>query len=164
MERRARTKLRIGHVSLRHRLPFAHMASPALIFTLAQGHMLPCTWAHAFVILPGHAEPFTRHFGFDAPEILQFRQQNPGQSLDWLDSDFMLNLAIQQVLRQIPEWLPCARDELGQPERIDAPTLMLHHLNGDFPQLDSLLKMCGEFYLLYQELLALKQFPALQSR
>jgi len=163
MDHRARTKLRIGHVSLIHRLSVSPALPPALTFTLAQGQLRPCTWAHAFVILPGHPHPFSRHFGFDGPEILYFRQQRPQYSLDWLDSAFMLELAMQQVLRQIPEWLPCRRAELGSPELIDRTPLMLHYLNGDFPQLDNLLAVCGDFYLLHQELQALKGFPSLQT-
>lgn len=164
MERRSRHKLRVGHVFLRHRLVFPHQTAPAFLFTIAQGHLSPCTWAHAFAILPGHPQPFSRHFNFDTPEITIFRQRHPDHSLDWLDSQFMLQLALDQVLRLIPDWLPYPADSLPFPERIDLPTLMLHHLNGDFPQLEAMLAICGEFYLFHQELQALQAFPRLHSR
>jgi hypothetical protein len=163
MDRPSRSKLRIGHLHRCHRLALRDRRRPGLLFTLAQGHARPCSWAHGYAILPDHPQPFSCHFSFDQSDLQTFRQAHPERSLSWLDSGFMLELALDQLLRRVPGWLPCPADSLGAVDAIDMSSLTLHRLNGDFPQLEALLAQCGEYYLLHQELQAVLAFPRLHS-
>lgn len=156
-------RLRVGHVISRHRLSLGAASRPVLIFTLAQGHIRPCTWAHSFVALPDRLEPISRHLGFEAAELLEYRQSHPDHTLSWLDSAFMLQLSLDQILRLLPEWLGCSVADLGELQEIDAAALIRHRLNGDFPQLEALLAISGSYYLFHQELQALLNVPRLHS-
>lgn len=162
-DRMAGKRLRVGHVISRHRLSLGAASRPVLIFTLAQGHIRPCTWAHSFVALPDRLEPISRHLGFEAAELLEYRQSHPDHTLSWLDSAFMLQLSLDQILRLLPEWLGCSVADLGELQEIDAAALIRHRLNGDFPQLEALLAISGSYYLFHQELQALLNVPRLHS-
>lgn len=155
-------RLRVGHVIRRHRLNLG-AGRLVLIFTVAQEHIKPCTWVHSFVALPDRLDLISRHLSFEAEELLEYSQSHPDSSLSWLDSAFMLQLSLDQILRLMPEWLGCSVADLGELQEIDLAALIRHRLNGDFPQLEALLAISGSYYLFHQELQALLYVPRLHS-
>lgn len=134
-----------------------------MLFTLVQGHSLPCHWAHAYALVPSCDLPISRHFSFDTEELEAYRQLHVDQSLRWMDSEFMFQLALDQILRLVLPLLPTGCDP-QTPQQIDNSQLLRHHINGDLPQLDGLLAECGEHILLHRQLQALKAFPRLRSK
>ncbi len=134
-----------------------------MLFTVVQGHSLPCHWAHAYALVPGCDLPISRHFSFDTEELEAYRQLHADQSLRWMDSEFMFQLALDQLLRLVLPLLPSGY-EVQTPQPIDNSQLLRHHINGDLPQLDALLAQCGEHFLLHRQLQALKAFPRLRSK
>ena len=134
-----------------------------LLFTVAQGHSLPCHWAHAYALVPSGNHLISRHFSFDSGELEAYRQLHVDQSLRWMDSEFMFQLALDQILRLVRLLLPSGCDA-PTPQRIDNGQLLRHHINGDLPQLEALLAQCGEHFLLHRQLQDLKAFPRLRSK
>jgi hypothetical protein len=134
-----------------------------LLFTVAQGHSNPCQWAHAYALVPGCEVAISRHFRFESYELENYRQLHIDQSLRWLDTEFMFKLALDQILREVATLISSTPGEPNRVEEIDHGQLLLHHINGDIPLLDSLLEICGEHYLLHRQLQDLKAFPTLHT-
>jgi hypothetical protein len=80
-----------------------------------------------------------------------------------MDSEFMFQLALDQILRLVRPLLP-SDCEAPTPQQIDHSQLLRHHINGDLPQLEALLAQCGEHFLLHRQLQDLKAFPRLRSK
>lgn len=137
--------------------------APCLLFTVVQGHSTPCQWAHAYALVPGASAPLSRHFRFDSRELEVYRQQHADHSLRWMDSEFMFELALDQILRLVIPMLPLEGSGMPTPERIGNAQLLRHQINGDIPLLDALLQHCGEHYLLHRFLLEIRSFPALHT-
>ena len=164
MERQSRTRIRVSHLHRCHRFGSPGGGSAAvLLFTVVQGHSLPCSWAHGYALLPHESQLISRHFRFDSQELETYRQLHADQSLRWMDSEFMFQLALDLMLGQIRPLLACNQEPISVPQRLDDTQLLLLHLNGNFPQLDQLLSHCGEHDLLHRQLQALKAFPQLNS-
>lgn len=134
-----------------------------LLFTVVQGHSNPCQWAHAYALVPNIRQPISRHLRFDSEELEAYRQHHVDQSLRWMDSEFMFQLAVDQILAQLLPLLPSRSEPLNLPHQIDHAQLLRLHINGDVPQLDDLLMICGEHYLLHRQLQDLKSFPRLRT-
>lgn len=130
---------------------------------MAQGHSTPCHWAHAYALVPGCEMPISRHFSFDSVELETYRQLHIDQSLRWLDTEFMFQLALDQILREVATLLSVASGALNKVEVIDRGQLLRHYLNGDIPLLDALIGLCGEHYLLQFQLQEIKAFPTLHT-
>lgn len=96
--------------------------------------------------------PISRHFSFDSFELETYRQLHIDQSLRWLDTEFMFQLALDQIQREVATLLSCAPGALNKVEDIDRGQLLRHYLNGDIPLLDALIGLCGEHYLLQFQL------------
>jgi len=164
MERQSRTRIRVSHLHRCHRFGSPGGGSAAvLLFTVVQGHSLPCSWAHGYALLPQESQLISRHFRFDSQELETYRQLHAEQSLRWMDSEFMFQLALDLMIGQIRPLLACNQEPISVPQRLDDTQLLLLHLNGNFPQLDQLLSHCGEHDLLHRQLQALKAFPQLNS-
>ena len=158
--RSSRHGVKVSHLHRCHRI--AGVAGPpVLLFTVVQGHSLPCQWAHAYALIPSCNQHVSRHFCFDSQELEAYRQHHADQSLRWLDSEFMFQLALDQILQLIRPLLPDGT-EAAAVEPIDNGQLLRHHINGDLPQLDILLAACGEHFLLHRQLQDLKAFPLLR--
>jgi hypothetical protein len=101
-----------------------------LLFTVAQGHSLPCHWAHAYALVPSGNHLISRRFSFDSGELEAYRQLHVDQSLHWRDSESMFQLAVWSF-----SWLAPAAVRLrrSNPQRIDNGQLLRHHINGDLP-------------------------------
>lgn len=130
---------------------------------MVQGYSTPCLWAHAYALLPGAAAPLSHHVRFDARELEAYRQQHADHSLRWMDSEFMFELALDQILRLVMPLLQRDGIVSSMPERIDDAQLLRHQINGDIPLLDALLQHCGEHYLLHRFLLQIREFPILRT-
>lgn len=164
MERQSRSRIRVSHLHRCHRFGSPGGGSAAvLLFTVVKGHSLPCSWAHGYALLPHESQLISRHFRFDSQELETYRQLHADQSLRWMDSEFMFQLALDLMLGQIRPLLACNQESISVPQRLDDTQLLLLHLNGNFPQLDQLLSQCGEHDLLHRQLQALKAFPQLSS-
>lgn len=107
--------------------------------------------------------PISRHFSFDSFELETYRQLHIDQSLRWLDTEFMFQLALDQILREVATLLSGAPGALNKVEDIDRGQLLRHYLNGDIPHLDALIDLCGEHYLLQFQLQEIKAFPTLHT-
>ena len=132
------------------------------MFTVVQGHSLPCHWAHAYALVPSGNHLISRHFSFDSGELEAYRQLHVDQSLRWMDSEFMFQLALDQILRMVQPLLPSGGD-VPTPQRINNSQLLRHHINGDLPQLKALLAQCGEHFQLHRQLQELMAYPRLRS-
>ena len=163
ISRSSRHRLKVSHLHRYHRLDAAVGPRPVLLFTVVQGHSLPCQWAHAYALVPNIRQPISRHLRFDSEELEAYRQHHVDQSLRWMDSEFMFQLALDQILLQLLPLLPAPTDPLNHPQRIDNGQLLRLHINGDVPQLDDLLSICAEHYLLHRQLQDLKAFPRLRT-
>ena len=69
VERAARTKLRIGHEHRCYSFKLSTTSIPALVFCVAQAFAKPCSWSHAYLVIPGVDEPLSRHFSFDPVQL-----------------------------------------------------------------------------------------------
>jgi hypothetical protein len=163
IERSSRHRLRVSHLHRCHRLNVADGLAPVLLFTVAHGHSAPCHWAHAYALVPGCAMPISRHFCFDCGELETYRQLHVDQSLRWMDTEFMFQLALDQILREVASLISFAPGALNRVEAIDRGQLLRHYINGDIPLLDALLDLCGEHYLLQRQLQDIKAFPTLHT-
>ena len=163
MAPQSRSRLRVSHLHQCHRFAPPSGCPPALLFTVVQGHCLPCSWAHVYALLPDQPQLISRHFRFDSQELETYRQLQADPSLRWMDTEFMFKLAIDLMVGQIRPLLACNPEPMSVTHRLEDTQLLLLHLNGNFPQLDQLLNQCGEHYLLHRQLQALKAFPQLSS-
>jgi hypothetical protein len=105
----------------------------------------------------------SRHFHFESYELENYRQLHMDQSLRWLDTEFMFQLALDQIMREVATLISRTHGEPNRVEEIDHVQLLLLYINGDIPLLDSLLEICGEHYLLHRQLQDLKAFPTLHT-
>ncbi len=163
INRSSRHGVKVSHLHRCHQLDVAAGSAPVLLFTVVQGHSLPCHWAHAYALVPSGNQLISRHFSFDSGELEAYRQLHVDQSLRWMDSEFMFQLALDQILRLVRPLLPSGC-EAPTPQQIDHSQLLRHHINGDLPQLEALLAQCGEHFLLHRQLQDLKAFPRLRSK
>jgi hypothetical protein len=107
--------------------------------------------------------PISRHFRFDTLELENYRQLHIDQSLRWMDTEFMFQLALDQILREVATLISGAPGAPNRVEEIDRGQLLLHYINGDIPLLDALIDLCGEHYLLHRQLQDIKAFPTLHT-
>ena len=163
MERQSRNRIKVSHLHRCHRLGAPGPSAAVLLFTVVQGHTVPCSWAHGYALVPHESLVISRHFCFDSQELETYRQLHADQSLRWMDSEFMFQLALDLMLGQIRPLLACNPEPMSVTDRLEDTQLLLLHLNGNFPQLDQLLNQCGEHYLLHRQLQALKAFTQLSS-
>ena len=126
-----------------------------------QGHSVPCHWAHAYALVPGCTAPISHHFSFNSRELQSYRQLHSDQSLRWMDSEFMFQLGLDRMLRQVTPLMPLTAGDLSLPQQLDHAQLLRHYINGDIPLLDALLDQCGEHFLLHRQLQEIRSFPAL---
>lgn len=159
----SRSRLKISHLHRCHRLDVAGGAHPLFVFIVVQGHSVPCHWAHGYALVPGSTAPISRHFSFDSRELESYRQRHADQSLRWMDPEFMFELALDQLLRQVTPLMPLITGGLTTPQQIDHAQLLRHYINGDIPLLDALLDQCGEHFLLHRQLQDIRSFPALRA-
>lgn len=164
IDRSSRNGVKLSHLHRCHRLTGGSSWGQIFVFTVVQGHSLPCHWAHAYTLWPNGNKPLSRHLSFDCQELEAYRQLHLDQSLRWMDSEFMFQLALDQMQRLISSLLPAEQGALAPVERIDDSQLIRHYINGDLPQLDQLLQACGEHFLLHRQLQALKALPQLRSQ
>jgi hypothetical protein len=163
MALQSRARIRVSHLHQCHRVAPPSGGPPVLLFTVVQGHCLPCSWAQVYALLPDQAQLISRHFRFDSQELETYRQLQADPSLRWMDTEFMFQLALDLMVGQIRPLLANNPEYPSVPQQLEDPQLLLLHLSGQFPQLDQLLDQCGEHYLLYRQLQALKGFPKLRS-
>lgn len=159
--RSSRSRIRAGHIHRFHRLRLDG-GGTALIATVAQGYVTPSTWATAYASLPSHKEPLIRNISFDPFELEQYRQHNSHRSLDWLDSRFMLRLALEQSLADIKDLLNKSPDQervAGNPERINHSDLYVLRVQGALPNLSRLMERCQDHLLLFQDLRQVHDLP-----
>ena len=161
--RPSRHHLRVSHLHRCHRIAGAGHWAPILLFTVVQGHKVPCQWAHAYALVAGRELPISRHFRFDSGELESYRQLHTDQLLGWMDSEFMFQLALDQILREVAALVPDHAELLSSIELVDNSQLLRHYINNDIPLLDALLALCGEHYLLHRQLQDIKAFPTLHS-
>jgi len=159
----SRSRIRVSHLHRCHRLVPTSGCPPVLLFTVVQGHCLPCSWAHVYALLPDQPRLISRHFRFDSQELETYRQLQADPTLRWMDTEFMFQLALDLMLGQIRSLFTGNPEHTSVPQQLGDTQLLLLHLNGQFPQLDQLLGQCGEHYLLHRQLQALKAFPKLRS-
>jgi hypothetical protein len=163
IKRSSRHLLRVSHLHRCHRIDTANGLAPIFMFTVVQGHSIPCQWAHAYALLPGCEMPISRHFRFDIEELESYRQLHDDQSLRWLDTEFMFQLSLDQIQRQIAPSVSSTSSAYSNPEAVDESQLLRHYINGDLVLSDALLEMCGEHYLLHRQLQTIKAFPVLHT-
>lgn len=161
IQRFSRQGLRISHLHRCYGIEAVDGCQPLLLFVVVQGHSNPCHWAHAYALVPGSEAPISRHFRFEIDELEAYRQLHADQSLRWMDTDFMFNLAIDQILREVAALAPAGLVDQSRIERVDNGRLLRYHINGKAPLLDALLAICGEHYLLHRQLQDIKAFPTL---
>lgn len=107
--------------------------------------------------------PISRHFRFNIDELETYRQLNADQSLRWMDTEFMFQLALEQIVREVALLVPDRAATLANVEPVDAGQLLRYHISGQLPLLDALLALCGEHYLLHHQLQGIQAFPTLQT-
>lgn len=96
-------------------------------------------------------------------ELEAYRQLHADQSLRWMDADFMFQLALHQIQREIALLLPGDSFDVKRIEPVNAGQLLRYYINGQLPLLDALLDICGEHYLLHRQLQDIKAFPTLHT-
>jgi len=150
-------KLKVGHVHRYHLVP-RPAGDDALVFVVAQGYSKPCLWACAYLIIPDVPEPLSLHFRFDQQRLDQYMKQHLHVRLDWLDADYMLQLALHRASAHL-----CGSHDASTAEcrQLTDQDLLNRRLEGRFPQLERLLAICGEHYLLQQQLMNIQAFPEL---
>lgn len=160
--RARRHLLQAGHVHRFHRLRLEG-GGTVLIATVAQGHVVPSTWATAYASLPDRQEPLVRDVQFDPSTLEQYRQRYSQRSLDWLDSRFMLRLALEQCLVDVKSSLEAGPNHdriLSEPERIGYTDLHVLRVQGALPNLHGLMERCRDHLLLFQDLRQVHDLPA----
>ncbi|QVL54210.1 MAG: hypothetical protein KFB97_07990 [Cyanobium sp. M30B3] len=158
----SRSRLRISHLHRCLLLDAADGCHPLFVFIVVQGHSVPCHWAHAYALVPGCSAPIGRHFSFNSRELQCYRQLHSDQSLRWMDSEFMFELALDLLLSQVTPLMPRMAGGLSLPQQLDHGQLLRHYINGDIPLLDALLSQCGEHFLLHRQLQEICSFPLLR--
>jgi hypothetical protein len=160
--RSGRRLIHAGHVHRFHRLRLEDRGT-VLIATVAQGHVVPSTWSTAYASLPDRPEPLVRDVQFEPNSLEQYRQTHSHRSLDWLDSRFMLRLALEQCLQDVRHHLeqaPIAQRVVGEPERIGCTDLHVLKVQGALPHLHRLMERCRDHLLLFQDLRLVHDLPA----
>jgi hypothetical protein len=160
--RSQRPKIKVGHVYRFHRLRL-QAGGTVLIIAVAQGHVVPSTWATAYASLPDQREPLVRDVLFEAVRLEHYRRAHSHRSLDWLDSRFMLRLALEQCLLDLREHFgaaPNADPFQGEADRIDLTDLHVLRVQGALPHLDRLTERCRDHLLLFQDLRQVVELPA----
>ncbi len=74
----------------------------------------------------------------------------------------MLQVACDQSRRSLMLLLNLTAAQILAPSVLTSSEISLLFLSGDLPQLDRLVHICGEHYLLYRELLDIKALPSLR--
>lgn len=160
--RSSRRLIRAGHVHRFHRLRLEN-GGTVLIATVAQGHVVPSTWSTAYASLPQQPEPLVRDVQFEPNSLEQYRHTHSRRSLDWLDSRFMLRLALEQCLQDLRlhlEAAPAGQRLVGEPERIGCTDLHVLRVQGALPHLHGLMERCRDHLLLFQDLRLVHDLPA----
>jgi hypothetical protein len=159
LERPSRQKRRLGHCHRIYGMRLSDQDSPALLLGVAQGYQKPCHWSHCCLVVPGEPDPFSQHYSFDTRELA--RHPANDSSLQCVDSEFMLQLALRQGCRILAARGSAFCTLPFQPIVLSTADLSLMRLNCDCPQLERLLALCGRHYLLYRELLEIGNLPML---
>ena len=157
-----RRLIQAGHVHRFHRLRLED-GGTVLIALVAQGHVVPSTWSTAYACLPDRPEPLVRDVRFEPNSLEQYRHTHNHRSLDWLDSRFMLRLALEhcvQDLRQHFVDTAGAHRIVGEPERIGFTDLHVLRVQGALPHLQRLMERCRDHMLLFQDLRLVQELPA----
>ncbi len=165
--RAQRRRIRAGHVHRFHRLRLTS-GGTVLIASVAQGHVLPSTWATAYASLPGQPDPLVRDVRFEAIQLQEYQEAYSRRSLEWLDSRFMLRLALEQCLADLQEHFRAGAAVggsggslfSGEPERISSTDLHVLRVQGALPHLQQLMEHCREHLLLFQELRQVHDLPS----
>ncbi len=160
--RAQRQTIKVGHVYRFYRLRLK-AGGTVLIIPVAQGHVVPSTWATAYASLPDQQEPLVRDVHFEAIRLEHYKRDHHHRSLDWLDSRFMLRLALEQCLLDLREHFggdPSADLFLGEVERIDLTDLHVLRVQGALPHLQRLMERCRDHLLLFQDLRQVHDLPA----
>lgn len=134
-----------------------------LIATVAQGHVVPSTWATAYASMSVSPEPLIRDVQFEPLMLEEYRQTYSQRSLDWLDSRFMLQLALEQCLMEIRRHLEETHADIsivGIPERMECIDLHVLRVQGALPHLHKLMERCRDHLLLFQDLRLVHDLPA----
>ncbi|MFZ0409501.1 MAG: hypothetical protein WAM11_15540 [Cyanobium sp.] len=69
--------------------------------------------------MPSCQQDLSHHFRFDHGELDSCRRSYDDQSLRWMDREFMVQLALDPILRLVRPLLPPSPGGLSSPERID---------------------------------------------
>lgn len=162
MERAARTKLRIGHEHRCYSFEISTFNRPVLVFCVAQAFVRPCSWSHAYLVIPGQDEPISRHFSFDPVQLNDYSSGCLPAPVQKIDTEFMIQLASDQSRRFLMFSLDLVSSQVSSPSVLSKTEISLLFLSGDFPQLGRLVRICGEHYLLYRELLDIEALPTLR--
>jgi hypothetical protein len=162
VERAARTKLRIGHEHRCYSFTLSTTSIPALVFCVAQAFAKPCSWSHAYLVIPGVDEPLSRHFSFDPIQLNDYSLGSLPTPVEKIDTEFMLQLACDQSRRLLMSMLDLALSQMSPPSVLSKTEISLLSLSGDFPQLGRLVRICGKHYLLHRELLDIQALPLLR--
>ena len=162
MQPGTRSKLRIGHEHRCHGFNIIDIEAPALVFVVAQAYTKPCNWSHAYIIIPGETEPQSKHFSFDPIQLYDYSNVCSQTPVNKIDAEFMLQLACNQARRHIQQALHLPTSRIGAPILFSKTEVALQFLSGDLPQLNRLIEICGEHYLLYRELQDIQNLPLLK--
>ena len=162
VERAARTKLRIGHEHRCYSFKLSTTSIPALVFCVAQAFAKPCSWSHAYLVIPGMDEPLSRHFSFDPVQLNDYSLGSLPTPVEKIDTEFMLQLACDQSRRLLMSLLDLALSQMSSPSILSKTEISLLSLSGDLPQLGRLIRICGKHYLLHHELLDIQALPSLR--
>ena len=157
-----RRLVKAGHVHCFYRLRLIG-GGTVLIATVAQGHVVPSTWASAYACLPDSPQLLVRDVHFETFRLDEYRQTYNLRSLEWLDSRFMLKLALEQCLMDIGRHLKetqGAESILPNPEPIDSIDLHVMRAQGALPYLQQLMEGCRDHLLLFQDLRLVHDLPA----
>ena len=163
--RTQRRRIRAGHVHRFHRLRLSS-GGTVLIASVAQGHVVPSTWATAYASLPSQPEPLVRDVRFEPIQLQEYQTAYSRRSLDWLDSRFMLRLALEQCLADLQEHFGAGGASggggllSGEPERITSTDLHVLRVQGALPHLQQLMERCREHLMLFQELRQVHDLPS----
>ena len=162
MERQARSKLRIGHEHRCYSFRISTHNIPVLVFCVAQAFVKPCSWSHAYLVIPGADEPLSKHFSFDPVRLSDYTAGSFPAPVQKIDAEFMLQVACDQSRRILMLSLGLTLAQISPATVLSKSDLSLLFLSGDFSQLDRLVRICGEHYLLYRELLDIQSLPLLR--
>ena len=157
-----RRLIKAGNVHGFHRLRLSG-GGTVLIATVAQGHVVPSTWATAYACLPDSPQLLVKEIHFDPFRLDEYMQTYNLRTLEWLDSRFMLKLALEQCLMDIGSHLKetqGADSIVAKPEPIDRIDLHVMRAQGALPYLQQLMERCRDHLLLFQDLRLVHDLPA----